>query len=187
MCPVRFVLVVALLCSGLRTAAAEEVELELVLDPTVAPASGGRAIPGRGEVTGPPPQVAYRMQWDDYITHIVIEQGSESRRRVWVSTHKQEGGKMDVAYCGTAYTDPAGDVHIDCQRVVLTGPEAANWSPDSFAIQADGTVRTIDDANRAHLGKIIEKTTGGAAASPAERQRYRSALGHVQAMVEGAL
>jgi hypothetical protein len=145
------------------------------------------AIPGRSVPAAAPPVVAYRMGWDDYITHIVIEDGAGLRRRAWVSTHKTDDGEMDVAYCGTAYVDAAGDVHIDCRQVAMSGPESGNWSPDSFAIQPDGSVRTIDDANRANVGRVLDQVRGGPAASPAERQRYRTALGFVRAMVEGVL
>lgn len=145
----------------------------------------GRSLPGRGEPSRSAEPVAYKVAWDDYITWIVVTGNGGLRSRAWVSTHNKSDGTLAVSYCGSAFRDDSGDVHIDCQRVRIHGPLAASWSPDSFAVHPDGSVRVIDDKNRGNVGTATETIPGHGESDDTMRQRYQALLHYVAGMVNG--
>ena len=145
------------------------------------------AVPGRAEPLAPAPAMAWRVQWDEYVTVIVVEPGKQVRRPAWVATIEQHGhGGLAVAYAGSAFIDAVGDIHIDCQRALISGPQGNNWSPDSFAIQPDDRVRVIDDYDRGNMGRVLRalpmRTETGEVNEDWMRERVLA-----RSMVEGGL
>jgi hypothetical protein len=146
------------------------------------PVPGGKAqfatiLPGREQPAAPAPVLAYRFRWDDYVTLVVIaDEGQGLRRPAWVVTYDR-GEQVVVGYRATAFADGAGNVHIDARKAIIAGPKREEWSPDSFAFTRDGKVLTIDDANRANTGELIETTLAG------QGDVYRTLLGIAMAIV----
>lgn len=145
-------------------------------------------IPGRAEAVAPSASFACTVAWEEYHSVIVVEDGRHPRRRrAWVATRERDTGHLAVAYTGTAFVDARGDIHIDCRNATISGPMAARWSPDSFAIEPDGRVRVIDDQDRGNVGRLVDRhparDPGGAALTPAYRERRLAAC----AAVIGAL
>jgi hypothetical protein len=122
-----------------------------------APQAGARPNPGRAVPSLASGSFACEVEWDDYMTLIVVEEGVSTRRLAWVATRHREAKELAVAYAGTAFVDERGDIHIDCRNAFLTGPMADQWSPDSFAIEPGGRVRIIDDAERGNPGRLVDR------------------------------
>jgi hypothetical protein len=150
----------ALLQLLMRRAAANGVMMPMPLDPQGAaggeedPFLPGRAVPERAAEAG-----VWRVAWHDYVTLIVVCPGTELRRTAWVATMERASGELQVAYHGSAFVDLRGDLHIDCRgwdTPQMRGSLADQWSPDSFAIEADGDVRVLDDNGNGSLGKVLE-------------------------------
>lgn len=112
----------------------------------------------------------YHIAWDDgYETVAVIAAPAGARNPVNVTT-KEKDGKAVVTYAATAFLDAQGTLHIDGRGAPLSGPQATNYSPDSFAIHADGTVVIRDDHGNDEKGVLISDGPGAApgAAGPAK-------------------
>lgn len=124
----------------------------------VEPLPTGGIIPARSQAVGFAKPAAYRFDWDEYRTLVVISPGGKGKRSTaWVVTADKEGN-LAVAYRAIAFRDAAGLVHIDARKALLSGPMAKDgqWSPDSFAITPEGRVHAIDDRNSANSGTVIE-------------------------------
>ncbi len=110
----------------------------------------------------------YHIAWDDgYETVAVIAAAVGARNPVSVTT-KEKDGKAVVTYAATAFLDAQGTLHIDGRGAPLTGPQAAAYSPDSFAIRADGTVVIRDDHGNDEKGVLISDAPGQGAGGPAK-------------------
>lgn len=134
-----------------------EVQVPLELADEMEPAPTGM-VPGRELPAAMPDPVAITFKWDEYITRIVVAppvSGKGLRAPAWVVTYDLED-HVQVSYRATAFRDKDGRLHIDARRAIITGPRHDEWSPDSFAIEADGTVHAIDDANRGNGGNVTE-------------------------------
>lgn len=147
-----------------RTLAVACLLLVLALVGTAAGADQPLApgiTPGREPPAAIAAPAAYRFQWDEYVSLVVIGDTAVSpqalRRPAWVVTYDHAGAVV-VGYCATAYRDRVGNLHIDARKAFITGPQRENWSPDSFAITREGQVLSIDDRNSANGGKVIEIT-----------------------------
>ncbi len=158
--------ILLLLFAALPSMALEfAVEPWAELDPEfMEPLPTSGVIPARSQAIGPAQAMAWRFDWDDYQTLVVVSpHGGKARRSTaWVVTYDREG-KVSVAYRAVAFRDAAGLIHIDARRAIVSGPLANEWSPDSFAFAPDGTVYAIDDYNRANTGKITEHIRADAA------------------------
>jgi hypothetical protein len=64
--------------------------------------------------------------------------------------------KLAVAYRAQAWLDAQGRLQIVAKQAVLVGPQASEWSPDSFQVTFPDRVETVDDESRANRGTIEE-------------------------------
>lgn len=154
----RFSVLLLLLAAVPLTAVEFAVEPWAEIDPQfLEPLPTTGVVPARSQAVGPALAMAWRFDWDDYQTLVVVSPtgGKARRSTAWVVTYDGEG-KVAVAYRAIAFRDAAGLVHIDARRAIVSGPMASDWSPDSFAFSPDGTVYAIDDYHRANTGKITE-------------------------------
>jgi hypothetical protein len=135
-----------------RQLAERRAQARAQADGAEAPASS--TLPGRAAPVAPTEAAAWEVDWDEYLTLIVVEPGEHLRRPAWIATLHKGAGDLAVAYAGTAFRDDRGDIHIDCRNAVITGPMASQWAADSFAIEAGGRVRIIDDAERGNPGRV---------------------------------
>jgi hypothetical protein len=104
----------------------------------------------------------YHIAWDDgYETVAVLAAAVGARNPVSVTT-KEKDGKAVVTYAATAFLDAQGTLHIDGRGAPLSGPQATAYSPDSFAIHADGTVVIRDDHGNDEKGVLISDAPGAA-------------------------
>jgi hypothetical protein len=153
------------------------VVVALVLEQSSADHDPQAAAPG-GDGPGAAAPVSaakpgtYHIAWDDgYETVAVIAAAVGSRNPVSVTT-KEKDGKAVVTYAATAFLDAQGTLHIDGRGAPLSGPLATAYSPDSFAIHADGTVVIRDDHGNDEKGVLISDAPGAApgqgAAGPAK-------------------
>jgi len=148
-----------------------------------ADAPAADVIPGRDQPASAATPTAYRFRWDEYVSLVVVSDavagGQALRRLAWVVTYDQAGAVV-VGYRATAFRDRAGNLHIDARKAIITGPQNENWSPDSFAILADGQVLSIDDRNSANGGSLME--TIEATVGEAYRMLLRIAMATVHEM-----
>jgi hypothetical protein len=93
---------------------------------------------------------AWWIRWDQYRTLVVIDDAGGQARSAWVVTY-EIGGALAVAYRALVSREADGGLRIDAHAAVLNGPQAAQWSPDSFIIGRDRLVTTRDD-DPAHPG-----------------------------------
>lgn len=133
------------------------------------------------------PTMVWRVDWEEYRTLIVVETGTAVRRPAWVTTMNRQDGSLVVCYVGTAFTDEDGEVHIDCRWADIAGPQASNWSPDSFAIREDGSVRVIDDADRGNGGTVASSLTARAEAGAPLSLAYQAERLFARWSVTGAM
>jgi hypothetical protein len=120
----------------------------------------GSTLPGREAPAALPEPVAVTFKWDgdENLTRVVVGPACSDkgmRAPAWIVTYDLQD-HVQVAYRGVAFRDKNGLLHIDSRHAIITGPRSAEWSPDSFAINEDGTVQTIDDENRANGGTVTE-------------------------------
>lgn len=129
-----------------------------------------------------PAPVVLWIRWDDYRTVIVIEQAGGRELPAWVATYDGVTSVLAVAYRAVARRDVDGTLRIDARAAVIAGPQARQWSPDSFIIGADRLVSTHDDepshpGNHGEVEKLID-----AKRDPAE---YLRILRSTQAEIGG--
>ncbi len=129
----------------------------------------------------PAPARAIIFTWDNYRTLVVVGEGIGRIRPAWVVTsdvsllQDHSAGligpvfglfgyhdllvpieKLAVAYRAQAWLDAQGRMQIVAKQAVLVGPQANEWSPDSFQVTFPDRVETIDDEARANRGTIEE-------------------------------
>jgi hypothetical protein len=94
----------------------------------------------------------FQVSWDQYDSTITVaDPGPDGRSRARVETYDRRGNLV-VAYDASAYRDAAGNTQIDARGSPVEGPWAKHWSPDSFRIDPELRVHTIDDFHRGHDG-----------------------------------
>lgn len=154
------------------------VEGPLIEPPLVAPHSAHDPRPGDAVPTAPAKPVAVEFTWEDYRSLVVVGDGVGQIRPAWVVTYEKPllpdaGGtligpvlglfgyrdekpveKLVVAYRAQAWQDAQGRIHIDAKSAVITGPQADDWSPDSFIFTFPDRVETVDDEDRSNRGTI---------------------------------
>jgi hypothetical protein len=113
--------------------------------------------PGRATPVAPPQSGSVRVDWDYRLgsqtfhcttTLDIGAGGPDDLRRLATVTTRDQAGNLLVSYSGTAFLDADGALHVDARNAPVSGPWAANWSPDSFAVDQYGQTRTLDDFNR---------------------------------------
>lgn len=148
--------------------------------------------------------MAIEFTWETYRSVVVIGDGVGQLRPAWVATYDEPlampellllldpvigmfgysqnaaivSEKLVVAYRAQAYLDAAGRVHVDARRAVISGPQAEQWSPDSFVFTLPDRVETVDDnasANGGHVERVIMPATNPGL--------YQSLLTKVQVVV----
>lgn len=104
---------------------------------------------------------AWWIRWTDYRTVVVVDAGNGQVRPAWVATYDVTTGALVVAYRAQARLDQDGTLRIDSRQAVIGGPQAWQWSPDSFLIGLDRQVTTFDDnpghaANHGEVERMID-------------------------------
>jgi hypothetical protein len=198
--PARIAVLGLILCAGLLLAADGDPLLVPDREPPRRDPAPGEAPPRRhlpvqreppaivdlGRLLGHERQVlapgAWWIRWDDYRTVIVVDAGGGQLRPAWVATYDVASGALVVAYRAQARIDPDGTLRVDGRQAVITGPQAWQWSPDSFLIGTDRQVTTFDD-NPAHPGQHgeVERMIDGRK----DAEQYRTLLRTVIALVGG--
>jgi hypothetical protein len=148
-------------CALIAFAAPAQAEGRVVIIPAIEPPSQTATFPenlqpGRNEPAKPAVAAAYRLHWDNYESLLVVGEGTGSVRPAWVVTY-DNAGTVAVAYRGKAYLDKQGNLHVDARQALLSGPQAHNWSADSFALTQDKQVYTLDDSERGNSGTVTER------------------------------
>jgi len=115
--------------------------------------------PGREEPKQNAHSGAIEIDWGDYRTFLVIGPGSGRLRPAWVLTY-QRGADLSVAYRGVAFRDRFGVLHLDARNALVVGAQAESWSPDSFAVFANGKISTLDDQGSSEQG-VVARTIDG--------------------------
>ena len=159
--------------------------------------------PGSAVPAAPAKPMAIEFSWDSYRSVVVIGDGVGKMRPAWVATYEAPIAvpgltlldpvmglfgyhysdapppeKLVVAYRAQAYLDATGSVHLDARQAVISGPQAGQWSPDSFVFTLPGKVVTVDDnndANAGHIQRIVEPAS--------DAILYQSMLNKVQVVV----
>lgn len=154
------------------------VEGPLIEPPLVAPHPTRDPHPGDEVPAAPAKPVAVEFTWEDYRSLVVVGDGVGQIRPAWVVTYEKPllpdaGGtilgpvfglfgyhdekpveKLVVAYRAQAWLDAQGRMHIDAKSAVISGPQADDWSPDSFVFTFPDRVETVDDQDRSNRGTI---------------------------------
>lgn len=104
---------------------------------------------------------AWWVRWEDYRTMIVIDAGGGLVRSAWVATYDVTTGVLAVAYRAQAHLSQDGVLHVVGKNAVISGPQAWQWSPDSFDIGADNQVSIVDDqhgetGNHGEVERVID-------------------------------
>lgn len=135
--------------------------------------------PGSALPAAPAKPMAIEFAWENYHSVVVIGDGVGQMRPAWVATYEAPVvvpglsllgpvlglfgyhdadappvEKLVVAYRAQAYLDATGRVHLDARQAVISGPQADQWSPDSFIFTLPNKVETVDDNNSANEGRI---------------------------------
>jgi len=159
--------------------------------------------PGRAMPAAPAKPMAIEFTWEHYRSVVVIGEGVGQIRPAWVATYEAPVAvpgltlldpvlglfgyrdsatvpveKLAVAYRAQAFLDAAGRVHLDARLAVISGPQADQWSPDSFIFTLPDKVETVDDNNSANAG-LIERIVEPAK----DAALYQSMLTKVQVVV----
>lgn len=169
------VLCVAMAMGASGALAAVEGQLDELPTPVPAPHARRPAAPA---ADAPAKSVAVEFTWEEYHSLVVVGDGVGLIRPAWVATYEQPvmpsgvsqllapvfgmfgyrddpaPEKLAVAYRAQAWMDAQGRMHIDARSAVLAGPQAENWSPDSFIFTLPATVETVDDEDRANRGTV---------------------------------
>ena len=154
------------------------VEGPLIEPPLVAPHPARDPRPGDAAPAAPAKPVAIEFTWEDYRSLVVVGDGVGQIRPAWVVTYEKpilpdasgtvlgpvlglfgyhdekQAEKLVVAYRAQAWLDAQGRMHIDAKSAVITGPQANDWSPDSFIFTFPDRVETVDDEDRSNRGAI---------------------------------
>ena len=140
--------------------------------------------PATSAPAAPAKPMAIEFTWENYHSVVVIGDGVGQMRPAWVVTNEApvvvpglslidpvlglfgyhnaaapSVEKLVVAYRAQAYLDATGRVHLDARQAVISGPQADQWSPDSFIFTLPNKVETVDDnnsSNAGHIERIIE-------------------------------
>lgn len=94
------------------------------------------------------------VSWDEYDSVIEVSDApadAEGRRPAKVTTFDRQGKEL-VNYQAQAYRSADGKLVIDARGAEIAGPWARFWSPDSFTVDDDLQVTTIDDLHRSSDG-----------------------------------
>jgi len=135
--------------------------------------------PGGALPAAPAKPMALEFLWETYRSVVVIGDGVGQMRPAWVATYEApteipglgfidpvlglfgyhgSGAaapeKLVVAYRAQAFLDAQGRVHLNAQKAVISGPQADEWSPDSFIFTLPDHVETVDDNESANVGRI---------------------------------
>lgn len=114
------------------------------------------ALPGRATPVTPAPAGTYSLAWSsngDYRSDVTIQEPPvEGVRTPALVTSRH--GSHSVTYSATAFLDAAGTLHIDARDAVISH-STTTWSPDSFAIDAYGQVRTADNQPEQGGGWVV--------------------------------
>ncbi len=191
----------ALLLGWTTSWSALAVEGPIIDLPTPPSAVEGEG-PGRVPPAAPATPMAIEFTWETYRSVVVIGEGVGQLRPAWVATYEaplevpgqglvtpllglfgyqqsaEDAEKLVVAYRAQAYLDATGRVHLDARRAVISGPQADQWSPDSFVFTLPDLVETVDDnasANAGHIERVVIPTSAPAV--------YQSLLTKVQVVV----
>ena len=188
-----------LLCPGLSA-----VEGPIIDIPSPPPkAQAAENGPGSAAPAAPAKPMAIEFSWETYRSVVVIGDGVGLMRPAWVATYEAPisvpgltmldpvlgmfgyhysdappAEKLVVAYRAQAYLDATGSVHLDARQAVISGPQADQWSPDSFVFTLPNQVKTVDDnnsANAGHIERIVEPAK--------DAVLYQSMLTKVQVVV----
>jgi hypothetical protein len=170
----------------------------LLLCFAVLPAVAAEALPGEAAPAAPAEPIALVFTWDHYRSVAVVGDGIGPRRPAWIGTwdttpvtydppgplrvllglfgydHAPAEAPLAVAYRAIAFRDGRGRLHLVAKGSALAGPQADQWSPDSFLIDGDHVVTIDDNANGNH-GTVTETII-----PPAER--YQELLLQLQVL-----
>ena len=151
---------------------------------------------------GQPKPMAIEFTWDDYTSVVVVGDGIGQFRPAWVATYEQpvvsgtllgifqpvvglfgygdtvQAPPLAVAYRAQAWLDAQGRLHIDAKSAVIAGPQADQWSPDSFIFTFPERVETVDDnasENHGRIDRVVEAS--------AQAEAYQTLLTRVQVLV----
>jgi hypothetical protein len=172
-----------------------------IIDIPAPPAAVADDGVNRAPPAAPAKPMAIEFTWETYRSVVVIGEGVGQLRPAWVTTYEEPltgrglhmvnpllrlfgyqapvpAEKLVVAYRAQAYLDGTGRVHLDARRAVISGPQADQWSPDSFIFTLPDRVETVDDNASANVGRIERVVLPGTA--PA---LYQSLLTKVQVVV----
>lgn len=195
--PVACILVLAMTTLG-------AVEGPLIEPIPPKPAAPAAVAADADKPAAPAKPVAIEFSWEHYRSLVVVGEGVGQIRPAWVATYEAPtptipglnllnpilgifGYHVDVAppnealavaYRAQAYLDATGRLHLDARQAVISGPQADQWSPDSFIFTLPDKVETVDDNQSANAGvidRVIDPLKDPAA--------YGSALGKVQVVV----
>ncbi|MBA3708504.1 MAG: hypothetical protein H0W83_06770 [Planctomycetes bacterium] len=115
---------------------------------------GDEDEPGRADPVSAAPAKDLTVTWDDGSeSRIAIGAAVGNRNPVTVKTRDADG-QAEVEYPATAFLDDQGTLHIDARGEPVAGPKSDGYSPDSFAIHADGSVTTRDDNDQTHHAHV---------------------------------
>lgn len=133
---------------GTRTTPAKPITAETLPTP---PEAAAEAKPSQGETV-------YDIAWNDaqggsWRSRICISQGSRPNAEVSTSAADQPGEV--VRYRAQADASADGTVTIDARGQAVHGPLAEDWSPDSFTIAPDGSVRIQDERHAPSEGWVV--------------------------------
>ena len=187
------------LVSSLALAAVEGPIIDIPAPPAAVDDNSLERVPP----AAPAKPMAIEFTWETYRSVVVIGDGVGQLRPAWVTTYEEPvampglllldpilglfgyaqnaaapAEKLVVAYRAQAYLDATGRVHLDARRAVISGPQADQWSPDSFIFTLPDRVETVDDnasANAGHIERVIVPAT--------EPGLYQSLLTKVQVVV----
>jgi hypothetical protein len=148
--------------------------------------------PGREAPASPAVPAAFIISWgnrDHCHSLVVVGRQLGLERPAYVITFMDDTGRMAVTYRACAFRDARGVLHIDARKAVVDGPKARdpqgdeNWSPDSMAIFATGTVCTKDDRSPEGESGIVTCSVCADTAT----EKYQRLWQLAQIMVDGSL
>lgn len=139
-----------------------------------APSDLARLLGGEQPALAPG---AWWIRWDEYRTLVVVDKGGGQVRPAWVATYDAVNGVLVVAYRAQARLDAEGSLRIEGRSAVVNGPQAWQWSPDSFLIGNDRQVTTFDE-NVGHPGNHgeVERMIDGRKDAEAYRLLLRTVI-----------
>jgi hypothetical protein len=102
------------------------------------------------------------IAWEDpdgrsYRSEIALQPDAAAPESATVVTRDHASGQELVRYRARARRDTAGVLTIDGDGAPVSGPMAAEWSPDSFTIAADGRVGTRDAQGNPGIGWVMQE------------------------------